>query len=60
MSSGPSLYYNKSGSYDFQKYIHLTKPLMEIRKNKQKNYASREFINEDNEQRIKCILWRVW
>ena len=32
MSSGPSLYYNKSGSYDFQKYIHLTKPLMEIKK----------------------------
>ena len=40
MSFGPSLYYNKSGSYDFQKYIHLTKPLMEIRKNKQENYAS--------------------
>ena len=51
MSSGPSLYYSRSGSYDFQKYIHLTKPLKEIRKNKQKNYASREFVNE--EQRIK-------
>ena len=57
MSSQPSLYYNRSGSYDFQKYIHSTIPLMEIRKNKQKNCASREFVNEENEQRIKCILF---
>ena len=32
MISGPSLYYNEFGSYDFQTNFHLIKPLKEIKK----------------------------
>ena len=36
MSSGPSLYYDGFGSYDFQTNFHLIKPLKEIKKKEQK------------------------
>ena len=48
MSTGPNLYYNGYGSYDYQKKILLRKPLQEVKK-KLKNCISREFDNEENE-----------
>ena len=56
ISSGPSLYYDGFGSYDFKKNVHSIKPVKEIKKNKQKNCASTEFVNEENDHLIKFIL----
>ena len=47
-STGPNLYYNGYGSYDYPKKSLLSKPLEEVKK-KLKNCISREFDNEENE-----------
>ena len=52
ISTGSYVYYDGYGSYDCPKNFLPIKPLKEVKK----KYSSREFDNEDNEYRIKCIL----
>ena len=56
MSTGSTVYYDGYGSYDCPKIFLAIKPLKEVKKNKTKKSLSREFDNEENEHRIKCIL----
>ena len=58
-STRSSLYYDGYGSYDCPKIFLPIKPLKEVEFFFFFKCSSREFDNEENEHRVKCILWRV-
>ena len=55
MSTGPNLYYDGYGSYDYPKKNRKKKLLAEVKK-KFLNYISREFGNEENEHWTLCTM----
>ena len=54
MSTGPSSYYDKYGSYDCPRKFRSIKPLKEVKKNKK--CVSRELNYEENEHWTKFVL----
>ena len=56
MSTGSTVYYDGYSSYDCLKNSLPIKPLKEVNKKNNNKCPSREFDNEENEHRVKCIL----